>query len=584
MRKTFLLIILFVSTVLQASPLKEGRAREIASGFFSGSMTRSGAAPVHLVWAGSSVPQDGKDMASVHNPDDALVYIYNSSSTDGFVVVSGDTDAAPVIAFSHERPFDLRNVPPSARGLLDAWCRQIRSLREGDKTAYSAAKARKEPAEGNIVVKYDTPLWGQNEPYNLEAPVLNGSRCVTGCVSTAMSIVAYFNRYPSAGTGTVPEYSYEGVRMPAQKLGRKYDYDNMLKDYSRGYSDAQGKAVAALMKDMGVAVKMWYGVNESAAYDSDVLPALAEYFGYSKSALMLNAEGYGTEEWESMLMENIRKYGPTYYSGGGDSGGHAFVLDGYTDKGYFSINFGWDGYDNGYYLIPYIGYYDEQRALMGLEPDLTGTSSYRDLLAVIARKEKDETFWGFQAMSAVYQTGVPCRVKLAGLVNLSPVQFTGQVKISLCDASGNIKEDLCHLSVAGLGYYYIAEYRDPFELVITKEIKEGDRLMVFYKGENSSQWQQARGYDSDSDYEVRISSSPEYVSECSRILWFKSDRMMKVYSALPLQCVLEGNGRSTSVSSRPYRMMEMNLHDFPQGEYVLKIASGSDPYSVVLVL
>ena len=586
MKKAFLLIILFVSTVLLASPLKEERAREIASGFFSSGMTRSGAAPVQLVWAGSSVPMDGKDMASVHNPDNALLYIYNSGSTDGFVVVSGESKAAPVIAFSHERPFDLHNTPTAAKALLDAWCRQIRSIREGSKTASERADDQGEPVEGNVVLNYRTALWGQGEPYNLEAPVLNGGRCVTGCVATAMAIIAFSNGYPSSGTGTVPEYSYGSVTIPAQKLGRKYDYDNMLLDYSQGYTDAEGKAVAALMKDMGVAVKMQYGVNESGTVDGNVLPALAEYFGYSKGALMLNAEGYYSGEWESMLMENIRKYGPTYYSGASDVGGHAFVLDGYTDKGYFSINFGWDGYGNGYYLIPYIEYYDDQRALLELVPDWTGTSSYRDLLAVIAcyDKDKDETFWGLQAMSDSYKPGVSCLVKLSGIVNQSPVPFTGEVKISLCDASGNIKEDLCHLSVSDLEYCYTREFKDPIEIVIRKEINEGDRLMVFYKGQNSSQWHQARGYDTDSQHDVQISSSPEYVSEYSRILWSKSDRMMKLYSALPVQCVLEGNGRSVSVSSRPYRLMEMDLYDFPRGEYILKMTSGSDPYEVVIVL
>ena len=191
---------------------------------------------------------------------------------------------------------------------------------------------------------------------------------------------------------------------------------------------------------------------------------------------------------------------------------------------------------------------------------------------------------GLQAMSDSYKPGVSCLVKLSGIVNQSPVPFTGEVKISLCDASGNIKEDLCHLSVSDLEYCYTREFKDPIEIVIRKEINEGDRLMVFYKGQNSSQWHQARGYDTDSKHDVQISSSPEYVSEYSRILWSKSDRMMKLYSALPVQCVLEGNGRSVSVSSRPYRLMEMDLYDFPRGEYILKMTSGSDPYEVVIVL
>ena len=47
------------------------------------------------------------------------------------------------------------------------------------------------------------------------------------------------------------------------------------------------------------------------------------------------------------MRTNLENYGPTFFSGQGDDGGHAFILDGYATNDYFHFNFGWSGYNNG---------------------------------------------------------------------------------------------------------------------------------------------------------------------------------------------------------------------------------------------
>lgn len=585
MKKIFSLVILFVSVLVHASPVSENKAREIAGKFFYDAATKTAVPGMELVWAGKAFPSGIHDMSSSNNPEEAYVYVYNRKTADGFVVVSGETGTVPVIAFSRDRNFDMEDMSPGTRALMQGWCRQIKAARESNHASV-ASKDSEENVEGRVVIKHDTPLWGQTVPYNLEAPVFDGEQCVTGCVATAMSIVAYCNRYPVSGTGTIPEYTYGGVTIPSQELGRAYDYDNMLMDYSGGYSEEQGKAVAALMKDMGVAVKMEYGVGESGAYDYLVMPALTEHFGYSKNTLLVNAESYDGAEWNAILMENIDKYGPTYYRGQGMSGGHAFVLDGYTEKGYFSINYGWNGSNNGYYMLPDSEFYDEQKALLYLEPDPQGSSSYRDLLAVVALQysETNETYWGLQAMSDSYKTGIPCLLKVAGVVNMSQVPFNGMLKIVLCDKDGNVKENLCEWELNGLAYQELQEYKQPFELLISSGISVGDRFRLYCKGEYSEDWQFVRGYDSDAVHEVVISSSPDYIAGPMWLMWDKESKALNIESALPMQCSIEGNGFSASASSRPYVQMTLDLKDFPPGEYLLKLSSGSDPYEVVIVL
>lgn len=566
-----MIILSFVSTFLCASPVSESRARDFAMEFFGGLQTRSSSADVRLVWSGNVFGGEKTD-------GEALMYIYNSVGSDGFVIISGESGVRPVIACSRETSFNLKNMSPATRALLEAWCRQIESVRNCKTTSESVA-SEEENVFGNIVQKYDTPLWGQGEPFNLEAPVYDGMRCVSGCVATAMSILAYCNSWPIAGSGTTPEYEYDGKYVPENVLGREYAYDDMLMSYSEGYTEQQGNAVAALMKDMGTAVQMMYGVGESGAFDSSVPYALVTYMGYSKNTRLSNAYSYDYSEWMSMLKANIDECGPMYYSGRSQIGGHAFIIDGYTDADYFSINYGWDGINNGYYLLPDIEFYSGQMALFDAVPDRNGTSQFVDYLMLIQAND----YRGLQTLTDKYETGVPFECVISGIYNMGLQPFEGQIKISLCDSKGNIKEDLatkpymCRLNSDVVDNI-------PIPVVINNEICLGDRLRLFYKGKYSEDWQYLRGYDNVTVSEIILASTSEQIVDGMLLYWSKDSKIMTVEANVAIQCEVDGNGRKTGASAWPYSPAVFSLADFPPGEYVLRVTSGDDPYELVIVL
>jgi hypothetical protein len=61
------------------------------------------------------------------------------------------------------------------------------------------------------------------------------------------------------------------------------------------------------------------------------------------------------------------------YGGFGNSGGHAFVCDGYNNNGYFHFNWGWGGYADDYFYIGNLNpassnYTSGQQAIIGIEP------------------------------------------------------------------------------------------------------------------------------------------------------------------------------------------------------------------------
>ena len=108
------------------------------------------------------------------------------------------------------------------------------------------------------------------------------------------------------------------------------------------------------------------------------------YFDYSTSMSYLLKDSY-TGDWDEMLRNELDANRPVYYFGQSPTyAGHAFVLDGYDDNGYFHVNWGWYGWCDNYFLTsllrPYVGdnnpeeanYSYNQGAITGIQPDVTG--------------------------------------------------------------------------------------------------------------------------------------------------------------------------------------------------------------------
>ena len=257
-----------------------------------------------------------------------------------------------------------------------------------------------------------------------------------------MSIICHYNRWPERGIGTTPEYSYyDGYdrlqTIPANTLGRVYNYDNMLLDYNYGYTDTEANAVAALMKDMGTSVKMMYYTNksgESGAFDINVGVALTTYFQYSKSARVTRRDSYPIEEWNALVRENLRNCGPMYYSGGNGVGGHAFVVDGYTANDFFHFNFGWGGDSNGWYQIPNIAFYLNQLTILGLTPDRDNSSTYSDSIYLVSLYDDTGIVYrGMHTEATRYEYGQTYDFHIGGIYNYGTRTYNGNIAIVHCN-------------------------------------------------------------------------------------------------------------------------------------------------------
>lgn len=235
---------------------------------------------------------------------------------------------------------------------------------------------------GNIVVHLNTAEWGQNTPYNKMCFTTKGEQAKTGCVPTAYAILMHHHKWPASAAEKKVYHSGTGESIT---LGHEYDWDNMLADYGGTYSDAEEVAVATLMRDLGWAYGVDYGTGSTqSGSGGEGAAKLVDVFKYKSESPNQQDAQYGTvrdviandELWIEYIKQSLDAGCPIPYSSITTSGGrHIFILDGYTDNGYFHFNWGWSGQGNGWFKLDdmrpdsYSDYSKSHRAYFMLKPD-----------------------------------------------------------------------------------------------------------------------------------------------------------------------------------------------------------------------
>lgn len=387
-------------------------------------------------------------------------YIFNRAG-GGFVIVAADDACNPILAYSFTHPFGVgHDMPEGLKAWLDdlamevEWGRSASAAeRQAGQRKWEAVFTQTKAGDGYLPeVHYETPTWGQDAPFNDLAPTIGGVKSAAGCVPLAMSMLARFFRYPAAGKGTIPDYTYTSesgtsITIPGHALGKAYEWDKMRMDYSKSYTADEAAAVAQLVYDCGVMTQAEYG-DETASNIFLMSRKAIDFLGYDPGATGYYRNYYSDEEWLDMLKKELQEQ-PVLYSARRDAAsGHAFLIDGYDSQGFLSVNWGWNGNSNGYYALsafaptdsPY-RYPLQHAAIFGLKPDAGGTPvEYLYLFSGIS--SSGESFKGLENLDEI----VPRRTFLmnfGGICNGSNTAFDGSVALALTDAEGNIKDFVC---------------------------------------------------------------------------------------------------------------------------------------------
>jgi hypothetical protein len=377
MRRTLItiLVILLWSVSMVARTPQE--AAEIASQFISQRSSAIGSA--QRTAAISNV-----DLAFTQYRTDRTtpaVFVFNSVADGGFVLVSAENESRAILGYSDHGYFDAANIPTNMQFWLQMYADELARYEANKPTlqAGQVALARNKRAASSsyptIAPILGTMVWGQGEPYNNLCPSVNGERCVTGCVATAISQIMYVHKYPTKGTGS-KSYTTEThqLNLSADFGATTYDWDNMLPYYSSGYNSTQAKAVATLLYHVGIAADMDYDPDGSGASSAISLANLSTYFGYDKGINTLPKDFMKEEDVLNAIAADLKIGHPVYVSGATkNQEGHAFVCDGMQSDGYLHINWGWYGISNGYFALSALD--PEQQGTGGSASDMAFTES-----------------------------------------------------------------------------------------------------------------------------------------------------------------------------------------------------------------
>ncbi len=342
MKRIFTLAVLFLFTMIAfAGNVSEQQALQKAMAFLKAN-NRSGI-NVKAKTAAHKAPRKAQAAAS------SYYYVFNLENSQGFVIVSGDDRTEAILGYADNGTFDANNIPSNVKYLLDGYVEEMEWMEEN---GYSGVQGTPQYASTTVVSPLLTSQWNQGAPYYNLCPVLNGYRCVTGCVATAMAQIMYYHKWPTGTVAKINGYTCDSGAKVDTLQATTFDWSNMTDIYNSYSSSASRTAVAKLMAYCGSAVRMDYSPSGSGAVSYNVVSALKNRFGYASSVQQISRAGYSVEEWDALITNELVNNRPVYYSGSTSSNeGHAFVCDGRRADGMFHINWGWGGSMDGYYRL-----------------------------------------------------------------------------------------------------------------------------------------------------------------------------------------------------------------------------------------
>ncbi|WP_232504137.1 C10 family peptidase [Hoylesella timonensis] len=297
----------------------------------------------------------------------------------GFVVLANDDAIEAVVGVSNKPYTNDTNINPAFQWYLRAANAAI-ATRIANGQHYSAAIAPAAPLPDHVAPLIKTK-WHQEAPFNNDVQKdANGNPYLVGCVAITMTQIMRYYKYPTKGIGS-NTYSMNGETLTADFSASPYQWDKMLPIYEKGkYTDEEAKAVSELMRQVGISVNMDYKPNFSSSYTKSAQNALINNFGYNPNMNRYTRNYYSEQEWMDMVYKELSEQRPIYYSGNDSKGknGHAFVINGYNAEGKVYVNWGWGGYEDGYFDIGILtpknsgdySYYQDM--IVGIQPEQQG--------------------------------------------------------------------------------------------------------------------------------------------------------------------------------------------------------------------
>lgn len=235
---------------------------------------------------------------------------------NGFAMVAQSNNTFQIVGYAHKGNFQPDNIPPQLQTLMRFYEDSLQFMN------VSVVPTRVgTPIVEPLLDKYGITL----NQYN-HAEV---GGCPTGCVATAVTQIML---YHAAHSGK-PIKGYGSHCYIDDKHGQIcVDFENAV--YTSNNE--------LLSFHVGNAMDMQYCGSPYGSIPNKEISAMKANFHYY----------FPNTSSEDYYIKNELDHQRPVYSGlRGEPIGHAVILDGYDDRGYYHVNFGWGGHANGYYLL-----------------------------------------------------------------------------------------------------------------------------------------------------------------------------------------------------------------------------------------
>ncbi len=471
--KRFLLFVtigFFLLSYVEADPVSVSTAKKAAQRHYSLMCEKAGH---HLTGFNTfnlalTYTNQSFNIKTNEKEDLSLWYVFNVNENDGFVIVTADDMAYPIIGYSLEGNFSGDNLPYGLQGMLERRALELNEIISTQTNAVSEVSRvwsnllnDKAPVIFKSFTAVDellTTTWDQGTYYNELCPFdYNYNQLtVTGCPATAMAQIMKYHNFPENGTG-YHSYNTENYgTLSANFEATTYNWGSMPDELN-----SSNMPVATLMFHCGVSVEMQYGVAATGGSGGYVIEAQSPithcceyafktYFGYKNTLQGLFRESYNDATWIQMLKTDLDAGRPVQYAGFGQGGGHTWVCDGYDNNNFFHMNWGWGGTYDGYYslnnLSPGTGgagggsgsFNSGQQALIGIEPGSGGGGG-------------GGTQFDLRAYSPMYVDPLPINFTnefdvMIDIKNFDDSNFTGSLAAVLFNEQGDFVDFIDQLS------------------------------------------------------------------------------------------------------------------------------------------
>ncbi len=456
--KTKLLIAMLVICQITTfgEPITKDQARQKAKAFLTSSPTRG-------MRKNMSTGIASRLTAIMETP---FYYVFNVGINNGYVIVSGSDRTQAILGYTDTGTIDVKNIPIPMKEWLDELSTAVAAMENREssdmkKVSHPKASSCKSITK-NVIPVLVQSRWNQSDPYNLDCPKYHNKKnqsgiCATGCVATAMAQIIGYWRWPVTTVPKIPEYTFtsEDSTYTLKALPpTTFNWEYITNTYHNNSSTESKQAIAQLMRYIGQSVKMSYGASSGAGV-GNIVPAFINYFGYDPTLHFESHDGYSYQEWEDLIYSELAAGRPimmnaTTSNGGG---GHEFVLDGYDGNGFYHVNWGWGGLDDGYFLLTVMspgeqgiggsssadGYSMGQGIVVGIKPKENGAVLPEEIPHTsILNLKLDKTTYtrnstkAYFSIKLIYGTGTSMREA-----------YNFDHTFTLYDATGNlIKESL----------------------------------------------------------------------------------------------------------------------------------------------